>query len=209
MDQHLVSQFVIKNWAGDDGQVEVFDLRRWNTRRELPGSIMFVASDDAGKGIVPVEFAQTLESDWSLIESYAADALEGDCSTLGADSERRQAVLDLMALHLLRSSEMLAVQTGLIAQEAAKVLRGVQTDKEWGRTIEEEPSRKRGTLLARRSCTRWHLNPHCAQRSRLNVDSTDTTSAPGVSSTTSNTRICAKCSRTAITSQAIGALLDR
>ena len=72
-----------------------------------------------------------------------------------------------------------------------------------------EPSRKRGTLLARRACTRWHLNPHCAQRSRLNVDSTDTTSAPGVSSTTSNTRICAKCSRTAITSQAIGALLDR
>ena len=35
------------------------------------------------------------------------------------------------------------------------------------------------------------------------------TSAPGVSSTTSSTRICAKCSRTVITSQAIGALLDR
>ena len=71
-----------------------------------------------------------------------------------------------------------------------------------------DTSRSR-TLLARRSCTRWHLNPHCAQRSRLNVDSTLTTSAPGVSSTTSNTRICTKCSRTAITSQAIGALLDR
>ena len=41
------------------------------------------------------------------------------------------------------------------------------------------------------------------------VDSTLTTSAPGVTSTTSNTRICAKCSRTVITSQAIGALPDR
>ena len=71
-----------------------------------------------------------------------------------------------------------------------------------------DTSRSR-TFLARRSCTRWHLNPHCAQRSRLNVDSTLTTSAPGVSSTTSNTRTCAKCSRTAITSRAIGALLDR
>ena len=75
-----------------------------------------------------------------------------------------------------------------------------------------DTSRSR-TLLARRSCTRRHLNmhpaPHCAQRSLNNVDSTLTTSAPGVSSTTSNTRICAKCSRTVITSQAIGALLDR
>ena len=68
---------------------------------------------------------------------------------------------------------------------------------------------KSRTLLARRSCTRRHLNPHCAQRSLNNVDSTLTTSAPGVSSTTSNTRICGKCSRTAITSRAIGALLDR
>ena len=64
-------------------------------------------------------------------------------------------------------------------------------------------------FLARRSCTRRHLNPHCAQRSRLNVDSTLTTSAPGVSSITSSTRICGKCSRIVITSQAIGALLDR
>ena len=132
-----MSQFVIKNWAGDDGMVEVFDLRRWGTRRELPGSIMFVASDDAGKGIVPVEFAQTLETDWSLIESRAADALEDDPSTLSTDPERRQALLDLIALHLLRSSEMLAVQTGLIAQEAASVLRGAQADKEWDRTLEE------------------------------------------------------------------------
>ena len=64
-------------------------------------------------------------------------------------------------------------------------------------------------FLARRSCTRRHLNPHCGQRSLNNVDSTLTLSAPGVSSTTPSTRTCGKCSRTAITSEAIGALLDR
>ena len=132
-----MSQFIIKNWAGDDGRVEVFDLRRWDTTRELPGRIMYVVSDDEGRGIVPVEFAQALETDWSFIESQAADALEGDCSTLGADPERRQAVLDLMALHLLRSSEMLSGQTGLIAQAAAEALQEAQADKEWNRRLEE------------------------------------------------------------------------
>ena len=33
-----MSQFVIKNWTGDDGRVEVFDLRRWDTTREYPSS---------------------------------------------------------------------------------------------------------------------------------------------------------------------------
>ena len=132
-----MSQFIIKNWTGDDGQVEVFDLRRWDTRRELPGSIMYVVSDDEGRGIVPVEFAQALETEWSFIESQAADALAGDCSTLGADPERRQAVLDLMALHLLRSSEMLAGQTRLIAQGAAEALHEAQADREWDRRLEE------------------------------------------------------------------------
>ena len=91
-----------------------------------------------------------------------------------------------------------------LAQLLHTILRRDHTN----RVRRPDTSRSR-TFLARRSCTRWHLNPHCAQRSRLNVDSTLTTSAPGVSSTTSNTRICAKCSRTVITSQAIGALLDR
>ena len=39
--------------------------------------------------------------------------------------------------------------------------------------------------------------------------STLTLSAPGASSSTSSTRICGKCSRTVIASEAIGALLDR
>ena len=76
-------------------------------------------------------------------------------------------------------------------------------------TVRRPDTSRSRTFLSRRSCTRRHLNPHCGQRSRLNVDSTLTLNAPGVSSTTSNTRICGKCSRTAITSQAIGALLDR
>ena len=97
---------------------------------------MFVRSDSMGRGIVPVEFAQALEEDWSLIESQAADALDDDPATLCTDPERRQALLDLMALHLLRSSEMLGVQLGLIAQGAAEVLLETQADKEWDRTLE-------------------------------------------------------------------------
>ena len=46
-------------------------------------------------------------------------------------------------------------------------------------------------------------------RSLLTVDSTLTTSSLGVSSTTPSTRTCGRCNRTAITSEAIGALLDR
>gem|GEM_PF-2953401 len=75
-------------------------------------------------------------------------------------------------------------------------------------TARPDTSKSR-TFLARRSCTLWHFNPQFAKRSLNNMDSTPTLSAPGVSSTTSSTRTCGKCSRTAITSQAIEALLDR
>lgn len=132
-----MSQFVIKNWAGDDGRVEVFDLRRWDTRRELPGSIMYVASDDEGRGIVPPEFGLAREDDWKPIESKAAETLRDDPATLGGDPEGRQALLDLMAMHLFRSSEMLAVQSNVIAQSAAKVLREAQEGKEWDRFLEQ------------------------------------------------------------------------
>ena len=71
MDQHLVSQFVIRNWADDDGRVEVFDLRRWGIRRDSPGSITYVASDEKGRGIVPPEFGLARET----IEDKAAELL--------------------------------------------------------------------------------------------------------------------------------------
>lgn len=137
MDQHLVSQFVIKNWAGDDGKVEVFDLRRWDTRREYPRKIMYVASDDTGEGIVPPEFEEEREAEWRDIESGASQALSDDPTTLGLDTERRQAILGLMALHLLRSGEMLGVQSIVIAQGAATVLHEAQTDAKWGHFLDE------------------------------------------------------------------------
>ena len=132
-----MSQFIIRNWAGDDGQVEVFDLRRWDTTREYPRSIMYAASDDEGRGIVPPEFGLEREEDWKPIESKAAEALGDDPATIGVDSERRQALLDLMALHLFRSSEMLAVQSNVIAQSAAGVLREAQEGKEWDGFLEQ------------------------------------------------------------------------
>lgn len=137
MNQHLVSQFIISNWTGDDGQVEVFDLRRWDTTREYPRSIMYVASDGEGRGIVPPEFGLAREEDWKPIESKAAEALSDDPSTVGVDPQRREALLDLIALHLLRSSEMLGVQEGVIAQGAARALHEAQTGKKWGDFLEE------------------------------------------------------------------------
>ena len=98
---------------------------------------MYVASDDEGRGIVPPEFGLARENDWKPIESKAAKALSDDPATLGVDPQRRQAVLDLMALHLFRSSEMLAVQSNVIAKSAARVLREVQEGKEWDRFLEQ------------------------------------------------------------------------
>lgn len=92
-----MSQFVIKNWSGDDGQVEVFDLRRWDTTREYPRSIMYVASDDEGRGIVPPEFGGEREAEWRDIENKASQALDGEPPILAVDPERQQALLDLMA----------------------------------------------------------------------------------------------------------------
>ena len=132
-----MSQFVIKNWAGGDGQVEVFDLRRWDTTREYPRSIMYVASDAEGRGIVPPEYGLARENDWKPIESNAAKALSDDPATLGVDPQRQRAVLDLMALHLFRGSEMLAMQSNVIAQSAARVLRETQEGEEWDRFLEQ------------------------------------------------------------------------
>ena len=132
-----MSRFVIKNWAGDDGQVEVFDLRRWDTRSEAPSGIMFVRSDSTGSGIVPPEFEEAREAEWGDIESKASQVLDGDPSTLSMDAQRREALLDLMALHLLRSSEMFAVHIGLVARGAAKVLSEALADEDWDRVLEE------------------------------------------------------------------------
>lgn len=132
-----MSQFIIKNWAGGDGRVEVFDLRRWDTTRAVPSGIMFVRSDGTGQGIVPPEYGEAREGEWRDIESRASQVLDGDFSTLSADPERREALLDLMALHLFRSSEMLAVQSNVISQSAAEVLREAQEGKEWDGFLEQ------------------------------------------------------------------------
>ena len=68
---------------------------------------------------------------------------------------------------------------------------------------------KSRTSRSRVSWTLWHLNPQCGQRGRLTVDSTLTLNSSGVSTSTASTRIWRRCNRTRITSEAIGALLDR
>ena len=98
---------------------------------------MFVRSDSTGSGIVPPDFEEAREAEWGDIESKASQVLDGDPSTLSMDAQRRAALLDLMALHLLRSSEMFAVHIGLVARGAAKVLSEALADEDWDRVLEE------------------------------------------------------------------------
>ena len=135
--QPLVSKFLIGRWADSTGKVEVFDLRRWGPVRAAPAAICFVRSDASGKGFVPLEHAAGLEQEWGAIESSAAQALAGDVAELAADPARRRAVLDLIALHLVRSSEMRAAQIEIVASLAAKTLDDAQKDPRWGQILKE------------------------------------------------------------------------
>ena len=99
---------------------------------------MYVASDDEGRGIVPPGFGPEREDDWKPIESKAAEALSDDPTTVGVDPERRQALLDLMALHLLRSSEALASDNRLVADQAARVLHDTERDPDYQAVLRSE-----------------------------------------------------------------------
>ena len=110
---------------------------------------MYVASDETGRGIVLPEFGQAREREWRDIENEAANALSDEPSTLGADSERRQALLDLMALHLVRSSETLAFYNRLVADQATKMLQEVERDPEYHQVLRSEdisPEKGRQTI---------------------------------------------------------------
>lgn len=78
------------------------------------------------------------EDDWKPIESKAAKALSDDPTTMGVDPERRQALPDLMALHLLRSSETLASYNRLFADQAAEVLHDTERDPDYQAVLRSE-----------------------------------------------------------------------
>ena len=110
---------------------------------------MYVASDDEGRGIVPPEFGGEREAEWRDIENKASQALDGEPPILAVDPERQQALLDLMALHLVRSSETLASQNRRIAHRATEMLHEVERDPEYQAILRTEgmsPERGRQTI---------------------------------------------------------------
>lgn len=146
IDQHMVSRALIKNWCVPSSKrVEYFDLRNGPRHRTAahPSQIMYRRSDDEGQGFVPVEYARELEQDWNTVEFEADKQIQAVLSDVPIDNTHREAVLDLMALHLLRSSETLGRLIGIQGEAANDVLDDVTSDDEFKRImLEEDMSRE-------------------------------------------------------------------
>ncbi len=105
----MVSQCIIRNWCGARELVEYFDLRNGPRHmRKHVGQIMYRSSDDRGQGFVPVAYAPELERCWTCVENRGCKAIRAVECVTSVDEDCRQAILALMALHLLRSSEVLS-----------------------------------------------------------------------------------------------------
>ena len=139
VDQHMVSKCLIQNWCeiGSE-QVEYLDLRDGpRYRRAAPSQVMYRRSDNKGQGFVPVAYAAELEQSWGVVEKKARDAIQAVLSRTLIDDERRQAILDLMALHLLRSSEVLGRFLALQGEAANQVYDDVALSEEFKQILVE------------------------------------------------------------------------
>ena len=105
--QHMVTACLITRWADDStGLVQHVDLRAdYKVEQKPPGSIMYLPTSEDEAGFVPLDHAQRLEPEWSrTIEQAGCEAIV-DLLAGGSIGDNRTAILDLIALHLLRSSE--------------------------------------------------------------------------------------------------------
>ena len=105
--QHMVTECLIKRWADDStGLVQHVDLRDdYKVKQKPPGGIMYLPTSEGEAGFVPLDHAQRLEPEWSrTIEQAGCEAIV-DLIAGSSIGDNRAAILDLMALHLLRSSE--------------------------------------------------------------------------------------------------------
>ena len=109
IDQHIVSKCLIRRWSRTGkGPVQYFDLRNGpRLKTAAPKQIMYRTADGQGDGFVPVDFAGSLETEWSLVEKHGCEAIQAVLRDGTVDDDRRTAIRGLMALHLLRSSETL------------------------------------------------------------------------------------------------------
>ena len=107
INQHLVTECLIKRWAHDStGLVQHVDLRAdYKVKQKPPGSIMYLPTTEEAAGFVPFDHAQRLEPEWSrTIEQAGCEAIV-DLLAGSSLGDNRAAILNLIALHLLRSSE--------------------------------------------------------------------------------------------------------
>ena len=72
-----------------------------------------------------------------------------------------------MALHLLRSSEMLGVQAGVIAQGAARELHQAQTGEKWGDYLEETGMSHEEAIRSVDAAIRNSVGPVARERQKM------------------------------------------
>ena len=142
----MVSKCLIRCWCltGED-RAEYFDLRDGpRLKTDPPVKIMYRTADGDGGGFVPVDFAGVLEAEWSIMEKRGCEAIRGVLGGCDVDDDCRTAILGLMSLHLLRSSETLGRFLTMIGDKGTEIYDEVATGEDYrqvlletGTTIEE------------------------------------------------------------------------
>ena len=139
IDQHIVSKCLIHCWSrtGKD-PVQYFDLRNGpRFKTAAPAQIMYRTADGKGDGFVPVEFAISLEQEWSQVEKRGCEAIRAVLGGGSVDDDRRTAIRGLMALHLLRSSETLGRFLMIVGDKATELHAEVATSDDYRRVLVE------------------------------------------------------------------------
>jgi len=142
----MVSKCLIRCWGrtGED-RVEYFDLRNGpRFKTAAPAKVMYRTADRQGGGFVPVEFAGSLEVEWSQVEKRGCEAIQAVLRDRNLDDDRKDAIRGLMALHLLRSSETLGRFFMIVGDKATELHAEVATGDDYrqvlvetGMTVEE------------------------------------------------------------------------
>ena len=139
IDQHMVTECLMRRWADDStGVVQHVDLRAdYKVKQKPPGGIMYLRTSEDEAGFVPLDHAQRLEPEWSrTIEQAGCEAI-GDLLFGGSVGDNRAAILDLIALHLLRSSETRCRFNMMQAERANELLEDVTVRGEFRQAMTE------------------------------------------------------------------------
>ena len=137
--QHMITECLIKRWANDStGLVQHVDLRAdCKVEQKPPGSIMYLPTSEEEAGFVPFDHAQRLEPEWGrTIEQAGCEAIV-DLLAGSSSGDNRAAILDLIALHLLRSSETRCRFIMMQGKRANELLEDVTVCEEFRQAMTE------------------------------------------------------------------------